>query len=53
MPSGIYQRPSARARLLKLVKKTETCWLWTGYSKNRYGSIKVENKYEKAHRFYY
>lgn len=37
-------------RLMSKVRKSSTCWIWTGYSKNgRYGSIGVNNRAKQAH----
>lgn len=48
---------SLKDRLLKRVKKTETCWLWTGTLKEgRYGAMGIgcrtdgSNRVERAHR---
>ncbi len=53
MPKGVYPLKSAITRLLSLIEKTASCWVWRGYSKNRYGSIMVNGRYVKAHRFSY
>lgn len=33
------------------VEKTDGCWLWTGYKRKGYGTLKVNRKQITAHRF--
>jgi hypothetical protein len=43
-----------RERFYAKVKKTESCWLWTGAMlKTGYGSIRINKKAERAHRVAY
>ncbi len=36
-----------------LVEKTETCWLWQGYTAKGYGRLRVEGHRIQAHRYAY
>lgn len=45
-------------RFWSRVRKTENCWLWTGYIQDKtqrggYGALKVNGKCQRAHRFSY
>lgn len=40
-------------RIWKFVRKTETCWIWTGSIAAGYGYISVNSKPQKAHRVMY
>jgi predicted DNA-binding protein (UPF0251 family) len=40
-------------RLWSEVDKTEGCWLWTGYVRNRYGSFQIAGRHVYAHRVSY
>jgi len=48
---------NAYERFMSKVNKTDTCWLWTAYTKQEYGQFSVRiNGYKKtyrAHRFIY
>lgn len=45
---------SLRDRFLDKVRKTDTCWIWTGYTmKNGYGQINTGKCIENAHRVAY
>jgi hypothetical protein len=46
-------RKTLEERFWGKVKKTDTCWLWTGGFRNSYGRIKVSSKDVQAHRFSY
>ena len=37
----------------RYVKKTKTCWLWTGQLREGYGRFKMRGKYYTAHRISY
>jgi hypothetical protein len=51
MPTGIYPRLSPEARFREKIKKTGSCWLWTGtISSSGYGILSVNNRLEGAHR---
>lgn len=51
MPKGIYSRPSLQQRFWAKVKKTESCWLWSGSpGMDGYGKLKVGKKTVRAHR---
>ncbi len=41
----------AKDRFWKNVRKTETCWLWTGGTRGKYGRINVKGVGRAAHRF--
>lgn len=46
-------RPSVEERFLTKVRKTDSCWIWTGSkSKKGYGHIRVGNE-QQAHRVSY
>lgn len=48
------KRDTPENRWWSFVQKTETCWLWTGYTANSgYGHISVNSLFVKAHRFGY
>ena len=52
MPVGIYPRASAPDRFWKYVRKTDTCWLWTGGTTGGYGSFSIgRHRKQPAHRF--
>lgn len=38
------------ARFWSQVRKTETCWFWTGYCRNGYGSLWHGSRYYSVHR---
>lgn len=44
---------TATKRFMERVKKTKTCWLWTGALGNGYGAIIVDGKKQMAHRYSY
>ena len=44
-----YRKRPIRERFEKLYSKTGPCWLWKG-QKEEYGSMKVGNRVDKAHR---
>lgn len=47
-------RPSAKERLLSKVRKTETCWVWTGgCDAHGYGQIGIDQKVVYVHRLAY
>ncbi len=49
-PYGVYPRPSLQERLWSKVDKTESCWLWTGWTaKAGYGFIKDDGRDRPAH----
>lgn len=43
----------ASQRIWKFVKKTETCWVWTGAIAGGYAHISVNSKPQRAHRVMY
>jgi hypothetical protein len=52
MPKGVYLRPLAQERFWKFVQKTDTCWIWIGYtSAKAYGQFQVNGRPVRAHRF--
>ena len=67
MPSGVYERKPrgpyktvtprvpAEERFFSQVNKNtgSDCWHWTGYLNKGYGSIRINGKMIKAHRFSY
>lgn len=51
---SLTMKPSDRARLLALVEKTDSCWVWLGFiDKRGYGTFKVNDKTVRAHRASY
>ena len=51
-PECRYETPEER--FFKYVKKTNTCWVWTGCRvSNRYGNILINGKHTLAHRYSY
>lgn len=53
MPSGVYKRKTLEERFWSFVKKTDSCWLWTGTKWEGYGIISAWNPKQrvlKAHR---
>jgi len=47
-------QPSVEERFLKMVDKTDTCWLWTaGCVTSGYGSFSIDGKTHRAHRVAY
>ena len=40
-------------RFFAQVEKTESCWLWTGHTKNGYGGFQYDGKPQRAHRLSY
>lgn len=40
-------------RFWNKVNKTETCWIWTGATRNGYGALKFNGKVVGTHRFSY
>ena len=49
-----WQHRDLSERFWEKVNKTDTCWLWTGARlKTGYGSVKGEEKVERAHRVAY
>lgn len=47
-------KKTTKERFLANVNKTNTCWLWTGYTINTgYGSMRVNSKPTLAHRLSY
>src|SRR6187455_224960 len=43
----------ARTRFMNRVRKTNSCWIWSGSKGNGYGAIFVDGKKQSAHRFSY
>ena len=39
MPTGTYTRPTTVERFWGKVKKTDSCWLWTGSRQGKYGYL--------------
>lgn len=42
-------------RIIAKVNKTDTCWLWTGSTRNPngYGAVKIDGKVVSVHRLFY
>lgn len=55
MKGGALKNISPVERFFMFVKKTDTCWLWTGYLSDGYGRIHVkrDGRQVKVHRFSY
>ncbi len=59
MPKGVFERRKETKedlinRFERRVKKTDSCWLWTGARNNHgYAYIRVGGKTERAHRIAY
>ncbi len=55
MPTGVYERGAEPLkRLLSNVKKTKTCWWWTGsINSSGYGGTHMNGKDMSAHRAFY
>lgn len=52
MPKDIYS-PEWLDWIWRRVKKTDTCWVWTGRTTTRYGTIQVEGHRHHVHRVIY
>ena len=55
MPSGVYERPSARARFEAKFDRghPDACWPWRGAPSGGYGSFRTGPAATTAHRFAY
>lgn len=54
MPHGVYPRPPVETRFWAKVRKTDTCWIWTGKAHaSGYSRIATPQGVMYAHRFSY
>jgi hypothetical protein len=54
MPSSVGQRGTVYERMDRKIKKTDTCWLWTGaLNTSGRGILRVNYKTVQAHRLSY
>ncbi len=53
LPYHHHRSDAPEQRFWESVKKTPSCWLWTGHSCQGYGSLRVNGKRIKAHRYSY
>lgn len=59
MPTGKYKRRPAPERFWAKVKKTDTCWIWTGargshgYGNFCHETVNGKRKFKRAHRWSY
>lgn len=53
MPKGVFPRPTLAERLWSKVEIRDGCWIWTGATDERYGSIWDGTRLVKAHRVAY